>query len=292
MSNLGLPPRSSVRNKRQQQNRRPAAPRTPSRDMPNNNNSNNNAGTRDHEWCVIERRNRHRHSIGKCANCSETNHVTANCKHHQKVQFRQCGERGHKEKHHTRNYANGLNSSTNQATNNNSLYRSTIRPCAPDLIVNKRSGWDLPTILNLNARSLSEEKLDELQGNVTIHDVSIIRGTETWFKHYMDDNNLSIEGFSVERKDRCYGRTGGGVACYIRNSFMYEGLSNLEEKELGVIWLKIMPKQISRKLSYILIACIYFTQMTEYAKMREHLITCVDGVIRKHPECGVIITGD
>ena len=46
---------------------------------------------------------RHRHSIGKCANCSETNHVTANCKHHQKVQCRQCGERGHKEKHHTRN---------------------------------------------------------------------------------------------------------------------------------------------------------------------------------------------
>ena len=97
MSNLGLPPRSSVRNKRQQQNRRPAAPRTPSRDTPNNNNNNNNnAGTSDHDWCVIERRNRHRHTIGKCANCCETNHVTANCKHHQKVQC------GHKEKHHTR----------------------------------------------------------------------------------------------------------------------------------------------------------------------------------------------
>ena len=26
--------------------------------------------------------------------------------------------------------------------------------------------------------------------------------------------------------------------------------------------------------------------------MRDHLITCVDSVIRKHPECGVIITGD
>ena len=32
--------------------------------------------------------------------------------------------------------------------------------------------------------------------------------------------------------------------------------------------------------------------MTEYAQMRDHLITCVDSVIRKHPECGVIITGD
>ena len=32
--------------------------------------------------------------------------------------------------------------------------------------------------------------------------------------------------------------------------------------------------------------------MTEYAKMRDHLLTCVESVIRKHPECGVIITGD
>ena len=99
-------------------------------------------------------------------------------------------------------------------------------------MVNKRSGWDLPTILNLNAMSLSEEQLDELQVNVTIHDVSIIYATETWFKYYMDDNNLSIEGFSLERKDRCDGRRGGGVTCYIRNSFTYKRLSNLEEKEL------------------------------------------------------------
>ena len=72
----------------------------------------------------------------------------------------------------------------------------------------------------------------------------------------MDDNNLSIEGFSVERKDRCDGRTGGGVACYIRNSFMYKRLSNLEEKELEVIWLKIMAKKLPRKFSCIPIACI------------------------------------
>ena len=77
-------------------------------------------------------------------------------------------------------------------TNNNSLYRSTIRSCAPDRIVNIRSGWDLPTILNLNARSLSEEKLDELQVNVTINDVSILCVTETWFKYFMDDKILEF----------------------------------------------------------------------------------------------------
>ena len=86
----------------------------------------------------------------------------------------------------------------------------------------------------------------------------------------MDDNNLSIECFSVERKDRCDGRTGGGVACYIRNSVMYNILSNPEEKQLEVIWPKITPKKLLRKCSCILIACLYFTQMTEYSKMRDH----------------------
>ena len=76
------------------------------------------------------------------------------------------------------------------------------------------------------------------------------------------------------------------------NVFMYKTLSNQEEKELEVIWLKIMPKKVPRKFSCILIACIYFTQMTEYGKMREHVITCVDSLIRKHLEYGIIITGD
>ena len=77
----------------------------------------------------------------------------------------------------------------------------------------------------------------------------------------------------------------------IRNSFMYKRLSNIEEKGLEVIWLKIMPEKLHRKFSCIRIACIYFTHMAEYAQMRDPLITCVDSVIRKHPECGVIITG-
>ena len=34
------------------------------------------------------------------------------------------------------------------------------------------------------------------------------------------------------------------------------------------------------------------TQQTDYLKMREHIITSIDAVIRKHPDCGIIVTGD
>ncbi|KAK2149558.1 hypothetical protein NP493_2882g00005 [Ridgeia piscesae] len=59
-----------------------------------------------------------------------------------------------------------------------------------------------------------------------------------------------------------------------------------------IMWIKVMPKKTPRKFSCILVACLYYTPKTEYLKIRDHLITNIDTVMRKHPECGVIITGD
>ena len=52
-----------------------------------------------------------------------------------------------------------------------------------------------------------------------------------------------------------------------------------------------MPKK-TRKLSCILVACLYYTPKTEYLKIRDPLISNIYTVLRKHPECGVTITGD
>ena len=71
----------------------------------------------------------------------------------------------------------------------------------------------------------------------------------------------------------------------------YKRLDSLEVPELEVIWIKIMPKKLPRKVSCILVACVYYTQHTDYSQMRYHLIMGIDTMIRKHPECGVIITG-
>ena len=48
-----------------------------------------------------------------------------------------------------------------------------------------------------------------------------------------------------------------------------------------------MPKKTPRKFSCILVACLYYSPKTEYLKIRDHLITNIDTVMRKHPECGV-----
>ena len=79
--------------------------------------------------------------------------------------------------------------------------------------------WDLPRVLNLNARSLSMEKIDELEVIITDFNVSIACVTETWFKQYIDDDIIVIGGFNCERKDRLNKRA-GRVVCYLRNSLV------------------------------------------------------------------------
>ena len=70
------------------------------------------------------------------------------------------------------------------------------RPSSSEPKGKKNNKWDLPTVVNLNARSLSCEKMDELQITVETNNVSIVCVTETWFKEYMDIHSLTMEGFA------------------------------------------------------------------------------------------------
>ena len=93
--NLSLPEQPPKQNKRQhQQQHRHVSNATNHDRLPNA------RVAPDGKWTVVKRRTRL--SMGKCAKCGETNHVTATCRHPDKVLCRQCGERGHKEKHHSR----------------------------------------------------------------------------------------------------------------------------------------------------------------------------------------------
>jgi len=53
------------------------------------------------------------------------------------------------------------------------------------LALNGRKQWDFPSVLSLNARSLSIEKSDELQEVVYLNRVACVCVTETCFKDYI-----------------------------------------------------------------------------------------------------------
>ena len=70
------------------------------------------------------------------------------------------------------------------------------------------SRWSLLGFLNVNALSLSIEKLDELLVVARMNDVAGVNVTETWFKSYMASESVGLVGFCCERKDRV--ERGGG----------------------------------------------------------------------------------
>ena len=59
--------------------------------------------------------------------------------------------------------------------------------------------------------------------------------------------------FCCERKDRV-DRGGGGVACYVAETAVYDRLHNIEEDEHEVLRIRLKPKKLQRKYSCIIIA--------------------------------------
>ena len=140
------------------------------------------------------------------------------------------------------------------------------------------SRWSLPGFLNVNARSLSIEKLDELLVVARMNDVACVNVTETWFKSYMAPESVGLAGLCCERKDRVE-RGGGGVACYVAETLVYERLHDIEDDEHKVLWIRLKPKKLPRKYSCIIIACIYHPPGADNGSLREYLITNLDTVL-------------
>ena len=139
--------------------------------------------------------------------------MTATCRHAQKVVCRTCFKSDHKYKHHPREYDFGLHERATDCHSNVFEQRAItviiagIRPRARQRrsvinfdniarvpTVNERQRWDLPCILNLNARSLNTEKIDELQVIASNYNVSIICVTETWLKTILTMSMFLLTG--------------------------------------------------------------------------------------------------
>ena len=76
----------------------------------------------------------------------------------------------------------------------------SMRFCFPNPTADKIRKWDLPSLINLNARSLNSEKVDELHVTVATHDVSIVCVSETWFKTIWIQVALLCKGFAWREK--------------------------------------------------------------------------------------------
>ena len=70
-----------------------------------------------------------------------------------------------------------------------------------DSSLDTHTKWQFPTLINLNARSLSSEKVDELQAIVDLHTVSIVCIMET--PRYL--KVFAFSNFTPDNEDSCFG---------------------------------------------------------------------------------------
>jgi len=77
----------------------------------------------------------------------------------------------------------------------------------------------LPTVLNANLRGAFCQKLDELQVTLNQCNIDIAFLTETWLHPGITTDLTHIPNYTIHRKDRADGRSGGGVVIYVRSNW-------------------------------------------------------------------------
>ena len=93
-------------------------------------------------------------------------------------------------------------------------------------------------IASLNVDSY-QLHLDEIKCLLNEKGIHILAVNKTKLDNEITDNLLSIEGYSLHRKDR--NRSGGGVAVYVRNSFKHNRRTDIPDKSLELVCIEIEP---------------------------------------------------
>ena len=94
----------------------------------------------------------------------------------------------------------------------------------------------------VNARSLLNNfKLEELHNYAIEHNLQIIGIAETWLNSHVGDGEISINDFTMYRKDRSCVKLGkgGGVLLYIHNSLFSSACTELNNFKSESIWCNV-----------------------------------------------------
>ena len=86
---------------------------------------------------------------------------------------------------------------------------------------------------HVNARSLYT-KLDEIHTVVKKHDFDVFCVCETWLGDQYKNNDVSIPGYNIFRKDRSDTK-GGGVCIYVKDHFVVKTRNDLMFDEVEAI---------------------------------------------------------
>ena len=150
--------------------------------------------------------------------------------------------------------------------------------------------WNLPRIINTNVRSLPN-KIDDLNTVINSNHIDVAVTTESWLNDDIPDQAVSINGYTLFRKDR-KGRTGGGVACFVKSSLTVHHWTELQDEDVESVWLTVRSHKMPRVTPWITFGAIYHPPDAKEYILTAHISKCIDTIRRKHPRTGIILAGD
>ena len=149
--------------------------------------------------------------------------------------------------------------------------------------------WDFPSFLNVNARSLSN-KTNELEVICRDLNIDIICVTESWLTE--DNDTIHFAGYHPPFRNDRQGRQGGGVLCLVNENIRVKHWENLTEDNLETLWMTLHLPRLPRSVSNIILGIVYHPPNADNFKTYSHISYSLDHILQKHPDAGVIITGD
>ncbi len=102
----------------------------------------------------------------------------------------------------------------------------------------------VPSFFVSNVMSLAP-KIAELHCVTKNANLDCLCVVKTWLQSHIHDNIVALEGYNINRRDRIEAMH-GGVCMFIKNTFKFTVLENLQEADLEVLWIKILPPRIPR----------------------------------------------
>ena len=147
-----------------------------------------------------------------------------------------------------------------------------------------------PKLFLTNPQSLTNV-YEEFLARILINQPDIIAVSETWFSINKPAHLFGVTNYEMLHKDRSP-RVGGGVALFIRDTFIVRPVNIQVPELLECVWA-LVDFNYSRHIKKLLVCCIYHPpQAPSHDDLLEHLITTVDTMRASQADMRVIIMGD
>ena len=146
-------------------------------------------------------------------------------------------------------------------------------------------------------RSVKNDKTTDLETTLNLNNVDIACITETMLSdnliNYISFNDYT--SFHSVRQDTM--RASGGVSIFVKNHLLPVKRLNCGAPNIEDLWLSVRPKWLPRKISVLIVACIYYPGSgSDYAPSQEELFLHISENIHKlsqdYTNPLFIITGD